>query len=108
MFLIILIVSSVFIFPLLQRSWLSIDNNLLSGTIPQFTSSMHDLKYFTINSNFLGGTIPLALGDQKKITHLGLGNNDFVGTFPRNFETVTSLGKRIGAMVISAVRLKDS
>ena len=83
---------------LLHRNWFAVDNNLLSGSIPQMTNSTNDLIVFSISSNLLSGTIPSGMM-VPRIQYLGLGNNDLVGTFPTNFETATSCGESIRALV---------
>jgi Leucine-rich repeat (LRR) protein len=63
---------------------LGLQNNQLSGSIPDFIHA-NKLLYINLNNNeLLSGSIPASLGDIPKLQVLGLGNNKLSGSVPAN------------------------
>ena len=61
---------------------LSLANNELSGTIPDWLGSLIDLKHLQLNNNDLAGNIPPKLGDLTKLVKLSLSGNALTGCIP--------------------------
>lgn len=62
-------------------SSISLDNNLLTGPLPDFEGS--DPIWMDIHDNLLSGTIPSSLG--ARCSQLRVGYNNFEGTIPSDF-----------------------
>ncbi|KAJ4902961.1 receptor like protein 21 [Raphanus sativus] len=61
---------------------LDLRNNKLSGSIPQFVSSTHDINILLLRGNNLTGSIPKQLCDLRNIRLLDLSHNKLSGSIP--------------------------
>lgn len=69
---------------LISLEMLGLQNNQLSGSIPDFIHATK-LIYINLNNNeLLSGSIPASLGEIPKLQVLGLGNNKLSGSVPAN------------------------
>ena len=75
---------------------LSLEDNGLTGTLPDSFGSLPSLFALFVYSNRLNGTIPHNLVGSTgggKLRYLELGNNELSGTFPESFGKLNQLGK---------------
>ena len=64
---------------------LYLNNNRLSGLIPQSISHFKQLRYLFLAKNRLHGSIPNSLGNLSQLTKLWLNDNELSGTVPDFF-----------------------
>ncbi|KAL3685523.1 hypothetical protein R1sor_003545 [Riccia sorocarpa] len=76
---------------LLQLTELALDNNLLTGSIPNL-SALTKLKYLRLQNNSLSGTIPDFLGSLP-LSVLTLDNNLFEGELPQSLQEKIDSGR---------------
>lgn len=62
--------------------YLNINDNLLSGTIPEYLCNITTLLMLDLSNNQLSGQIPLCLGNLRRLSLLNLGNNSLHGKIP--------------------------
>ena len=72
-------------------SSLSLNNNLLTGTIPIELGNLTNLTYLNFQNNSLSGAIPSELGNLAKLTVLYLGFNSLSGSIPSELSNLTNL-----------------
>ncbi|KAJ9169497.1 hypothetical protein P3X46_017684 [Hevea brasiliensis] len=72
---------------------LNLDNNLLSGEIPDCWMNWPELWFLTLNNNNLS-EIPLSLQNCSKLTTLDIGENELIGHIP------AWIGERLSNLVI--------
>ncbi|XP_057862779.2 receptor-like protein EIX1 isoform X1 [Cryptomeria japonica] len=72
-------------------SVLSLDNNQLSGNIPDSLGNLSLLGYLGIANNQLRGSIPSSLGNLFLLEHLVINNNQLSGGIPSSFVRLSSL-----------------
>lgn len=70
---------------------LELNNNGLSGTIPNSISKLKKLKWLLLSFNQLSGIVPKELGKLSQLTFLRLDNNLFKGEIPRSFGNLLEL-----------------
>jgi len=68
-------------------SYLDVDTNALTGTIPQATGEFAQLQLLDLNINSLTGTIPRELGNFANLEVLAVYINSLTGTIPRELGT---------------------
>jgi serine/threonine protein kinase len=61
---------------------LGMDNNILSGTIPSSLGKLKNLNILYLSTNTLSGPIPVALGNLTQLSQLFLSDNDISGPIP--------------------------
>lgn len=64
--------------------WLSLENNNLSGEIPESISGLSHLRSLNLSCNQLTGEIPSSIGEIKSLESLGLTENALTGTIPKS------------------------
>gem|GEM_PF-5021926 len=69
---------------------LSLDGNLLYGTVPEALGDLSKLAWLDLSRNRLYGTVPEALGDLSKLTHLYLAGSALSGCIPISLSRVPS------------------
>ncbi|KAE8717463.1 Detected protein of confused Function [Hibiscus syriacus] len=72
---------------------LLLNNNMLSGKIPESLSQLANLTTLDLSGNLLTYLIPVEFGDFLKLQGLYLGNNQLTGAIPGNLGLVDSLVK---------------
>ncbi|XP_059462023.1 probable LRR receptor-like serine/threonine-protein kinase At1g56140 [Corylus avellana] len=72
-------------------TFLKIDQNYFTGTLPAFIGNLTALEGLSIAHNAFQGTIPKELGSLKELTLLSIGNNNFSGTLPRELGNLVKL-----------------
>lgn len=99
----------------LNMTFLSVQNNVLSGSIPQSWTNnfkklqtlylsqngfygcidvithLSDIKYLGISQNYFSGTLPDDLSMITSLRSLYIHENDFVGTLPKSWENLVNL-----------------
>ncbi|KAL8459274.1 hypothetical protein ACS0TY_036672 [Phlomoides rotata] len=73
----------------LQR--LRLQNNALSGHLPNQFGDFKSLRYLNLGVNSLSGAIPISLGKLSSLEQLWLHANRFTGTLPESFGLLSSL-----------------
>ena len=77
-----------------QLQKLSIDNNKLSGAIPNQTFSyLGGLIYLFLYNNSLSGPIPSEIGNLKQLSKLYLNSNKFSGEIPKDLASCLALAE---------------
>lgn len=80
---------------LIGKCWklvnLTLGNNRLTGSIPPQISNLTSLTVFSADHNLLTGEIPLEFGKLVSLEVLNLSYNGLYGSIPSNFEMMTSL-----------------
>ena len=64
--------------------WLNLENNNLSGKIPESISGLSHLNSLCLSCNNICGEIPSSLGDIKSLESLLLEENQLTGTIPQS------------------------
>jgi len=72
-------------------SWISLDSNQLSGTLPPELGNLSNLTLLLLDSNELSGEIPQELGQLSRLTTLYLNSNELSGTIPPELGQLSSL-----------------
>jgi len=70
---------------------LYVQDNNLSGTIPNEIENARFLSFLRMEQNFLKGTIPSEIGNLANLKELWLFRNTFTGTLPRELGNLSSL-----------------
>ncbi|XP_054810847.1 receptor kinase-like protein Xa21 isoform X2 [Prosopis cineraria] len=93
---------------------ISLDGNVLNGTIPKTIGSLQALQYLSIEFNELVGLIIAELCQIKQLAYLQLSGNKFFGTMPHCLGDLTSLrylhlgSNKLSSMIPSPLwNLKD-
>mmetsp|Transcript_32012 Transcript_32012/g.73647 ORF Transcript_32012/g.73647 Transcript_32012/m.73647 type:complete len:123 (-) Transcript_32012:129-497(-) len=68
------------------------DNNGLTGTIPESIFSIKGLKSIDLDTNSLTGTLSRKFGDLVDLQYLALWRNQFSGTIPARMGLLKNLG----------------
>jgi Leucine-rich repeat (LRR) protein len=85
-------VTSGFISALSQIHGLGLDQNMLSGILPQdWSATAATMRALYLNDNHLRGTIPSSLGDLLSLQSLNLSSNGLTGAIPSTFQQHTAL-----------------
>ncbi|GLT33880.1 hypothetical protein SLA2020_084350 [Shorea laevis] len=71
--------------------FLSIENNQISGRLPDGIGNLIGLTSLSFYENFLTGEIPNSIGRLKKLYRLGSSNNQLSGTIPSSIGNLTQL-----------------
>ncbi|HRG08686.1 MAG TPA: hypothetical protein PLJ08_08910, partial [Cyclobacteriaceae bacterium] len=75
-----------------NRVWyLDLQNNNLSGTLPQELGNLIELRSFRLNDNNIGGSIPPQLGNLKKLSVFFLHKNKLTGSIPETLGNLTNV-----------------
>ncbi|XVF87033.1 hypothetical protein PTKIN_Ptkin18bG0088100 [Pterospermum kingtungense] len=72
-------------------TFLKIDQNFFSGTLPAFIGNMSRLELLSIAHNDFTGPIPVELGNLTRLTMLSFGVNSFSGTLPPELGNLVNL-----------------
>jgi len=72
-------------------SYLDVDTNALTGTIPLATGEFAQLQMLVLFTNSLTGAIPRELGNLANLVNLDLDTNSLAGTIPRELGNLTKL-----------------
>ena len=70
---------------------LQLDNNNLSGTIPDDICNLDALQYLYLNNNNLSGEIPADIGNMAALYRLYLSGNNLSGRLPSSLEKLSYL-----------------
>ena len=70
---------------------LSLDNNLLNGTIPSFLSILENLEELVLSNNKLTGLIPTQLGSLGNLVVADLRDNELYGSIPSELGNLNKL-----------------
>ncbi|KAL0743754.1 hypothetical protein Bca4012_085267 [Brassica carinata] len=70
---------------------LILNNNLLSGSIPESISKCTNMIWISLSGNLLTGKIPVGIGKLEKLAILQLGNNSLTGNVPSELGNCKSL-----------------
>jgi Leucine-rich repeat (LRR) protein len=62
-----------------HRKMVNIEHNMISGTIPNVTTTTSPLEYISLSNNLIGGTIPVSIYLLKNLIHLDLSHNQLQG-----------------------------
>ncbi|XP_008387726.1 probable LRR receptor-like serine/threonine-protein kinase At3g47570 [Malus domestica] len=87
-----------------QLTSLTMEKNLIYGSMDRGISNLVNLTVFGINYNFLSGKIPEEIGRLQKLGELYLDDNKFYGPIPSSLGNLTSLTE----LYISGNRLEGS
>ncbi|KAJ4745024.1 Leucine-rich receptor-like protein kinase family protein [Rhynchospora pubera] len=71
---------------------ISLDNNLISGQIPQDIGDLYNLNFLNLSSNQLDGPIPTSIGHLNRIEQLILSENFLVGSIPTEITNLSHVG----------------
>lgn len=69
---------------------LSVNNNILQGTLPSELALLSALNYLRLDSNILEGTLPTGLA-QTALTYFSVNSNSLQGTLPTELAQLTTL-----------------
>lgn len=72
-------------------NYINLNNNNLSGELPDNLEKLTALQYLQLGGNSLTGNIPESIGDLTALTTLWLGNNKLSGNIPESIGNLTSL-----------------
>jgi Leucine rich repeat len=70
------------VFAMIDLRYFSIENNQISGDIPDLLVSWKDLEFFNARKNRLSGSIPSYIGDLHKLQQVDLSGNLITGKIP--------------------------
>ncbi|KAF3339140.1 putative leucine-rich repeat receptor-like serine/threonine-protein kinase [Carex littledalei] len=70
----------------------SLENNMISGQIPQDIGYLYNLTFLNLSSNRLDGPIPASIGHLASLEELFLSNNSLTGTIPLQITNLSHLG----------------
>ncbi|KAL0743753.1 hypothetical protein Bca4012_085266 [Brassica carinata] len=70
---------------------LILNNNLLTGSIPESISKCTNMIWISLSGNLLTGKIPVGIGKLEKLAILQLGNNSLTGNVPPELGNCKSL-----------------
>ncbi|KAL3501989.1 hypothetical protein ACH5RR_036438 [Cinchona calisaya] len=76
--------------PLILR-YLHLNDNLLTGSIPDYICNIQTLFNLDLSNNQLSGKIPLCLGNLQQLKTLNLRNNSLSGHIPSSFGNMAPL-----------------
>jgi Leucine-rich repeat (LRR) protein len=79
----------------LRLKELTLQNNALSGTVPNDLFENIDLTALRLDYNALEGTIGTSIGELKSLRDLRLNNNKFTGSLPITLWALSNLGTLI-------------
>ncbi|CAA6818967.1 MAG: Adenylate cyclase (EC, partial [uncultured Sulfurovum sp.] len=71
--------------------YLTLEQNGLTGSIPSVLGNLSNLIELNLNENKLSGSIPIELGDLSTLTHLRLYYNELTGTIPTELGDLSSM-----------------
>ncbi|PWA39321.1 leucine-rich repeat transmembrane protein kinase [Artemisia annua] len=81
---------------------LFLNSNNFTGEFPASFANLTTLKELTVEDNMMSGIIPEELGSLARIERLFLNSNNFTGEFPASFANLTTLKEfRIGGNSLS-------
>ncbi|XP_031270202.1 probable LRR receptor-like serine/threonine-protein kinase At1g56130 [Pistacia vera] len=72
-------------------TYIGIDRNYMSGTLPAFIGNLTRLTYLSMGHNELTGPIPKEIGNLKELYFLAFGSNNFTGSLPRELGNLAKL-----------------
>lgn len=88
---------------LTNLTWLELDRNQLSGSIPPGIGSLVNLEYLDLGRNNLTGSIPPEIGNLTNVRWLSFYYNQLTGKIPVELSNLAS----INVLVLSENRLSD-
>ncbi|KAJ7517770.1 hypothetical protein O6H91_21G039900 [Diphasiastrum complanatum] len=68
-----------------------LDQNLLTGEIPESIANAYSLTILWFHHNKLNGTIPSVIGNMRNLSTLSLGNNTLTGRIPESLANLNKL-----------------
>ena len=71
--------------------WLNLNNNNLTGELPNNICTLNSLTLLYLFGNNLSGSIPTEIGNLRKLENLSLDNNLLTGEIPESIGNLTSL-----------------
>lgn len=72
-------------------NYISLNDNLLTGTIPDYLCNIENLQVIDFSNNKLIGKVPFCLGKLRNLKILNLGNNSFSGQIPSSLGNIEFL-----------------
>ena len=78
-------------YPNNKITYLGLDNNNLSGTLPEEIGDLDPLEILYLDRNSIGGILPSSMGQLVNLRLLALGENQFTGEVPSSFSSLSSL-----------------
>ena len=72
-------------------NYINLNNNNLSGELPDNLEKLTALQYLQLGGNSLTGNIPESIGDLTSLVSLNLSSNNLNGNIPENIGNLTSL-----------------
>ncbi|KAL0441693.1 UNVERIFIED_CONTAM: putative LRR receptor-like serine/threonine-protein kinase [Sesamum radiatum] len=81
-----------------QLNILTMDANLIRGTIPSCIGDLTELSVLSLEFNLFSGPIPSSIGGLTKLQEIYLSNNKFVDELPSSFGNLTLLNRFVVAM----------
>jgi Leucine-rich repeat (LRR) protein len=72
---------------------ISLENNIISGQIPQDIGYLYNLAFLNLSSNKLEGPIPPSIGHLAKLEQLTLSNNSLTGMIPSQITNLSHVGQ---------------
>jgi hypothetical protein len=70
---------------------INLNNNLLTGAIPESMTLMQNLVYLDVSGNDMSGPIPTQIGVMKSLQRLYLNGNKLIGSIPNSIGNLTKL-----------------
>lgn len=71
---------------------IQLQNNLLSGTLPDGLYSNNNLRELRLDNNTFEGTLSSLIENLVQLRDFRLSSNDFSGSLPNEFAALTNLG----------------
>ncbi|KAH7657409.1 Non-specific serine/threonine protein kinase protein, partial [Dioscorea alata] len=76
-----------------QLQWLSMENNQITGSIPEEMGRYINLTVLLMHDNLLTGSIPASIGRLQSLHRLSLSENRFSGEIPSSLGNLTQLNE---------------
>ncbi|CAO2039794.1 unnamed protein product [Urochloa humidicola] len=76
---------------LINLQALDLSDNHFTGTLPSSLGMLQSLYGFSVANNTLTGSIPLSIGNLSELNYLEFESNEFSGTIPRALGNLTNL-----------------
>ncbi len=69
----------------------SMNNNFITGPLPNTIGNMNQLFEFYVDSNYFSGTIPVEIGSSLVLQNIDMSSNLLSGSFPSTISQLTFL-----------------
>ena len=69
---------------------IDLDNNFLTGSLPDEMYNMKNLRRLRVANNDISGTLSTLIGQLDSLTHLDLSSNGVNGTIPKEIDNLTA------------------